>query len=123
MILSGSIFWMSAELFWIWLLPVLVGQPFLRFYLLAEHGLCPTVANMFENTRTTFTNSIVRFVAWNMPYHTEHHVYPMVPFHKLPELHRIIQNELINTLEPSQRTPAALPQMPVTFEHSRRAWA
>jgi fatty acid desaturase len=96
MILSGNIFWMSAELFWIWLLPVLLGQPFLRFYLLAEHGLCPTVANMFENTRTTFTNSIVRFVAWNMPYHTEHHVYPMVPFHKLPELHEIIQNDLIH---------------------------
>ena len=95
-ILSGNIFWMSTELFWIWLLPILLGQPFLRFYLLAEHGLCPTVANMFENTRTTFTNSIVRFVAWNMPYHTEHHVYPMVPFHKLPELHRIMQNELIN---------------------------
>jgi len=95
-ILSGNIFWMSAELFWIWLLPVLLGQPFLRFYLLAEHGLCPTVANMFENTRTTFTNRIVRFVAWNMPYHTEHHVHPMVPFHKLPELHKIIENELIH---------------------------
>ena len=96
MILSGNIFWMSTELFWIWLFPVLLGQPFLRFYLLAEHGLCPTVANMFENTRTTLTNRLVRFIAWNMPYHTEHHVYPMVPFHKLPELHEIIQNDLIH---------------------------
>ena len=25
--------------------------------------------------------------------------------------------------KPSQRTPAALPQMPVTFEHCRGAWA
>ena len=96
MILFGNIFWMSTKLFWIWLLPVLLGQPFLRFYLLAEHGLCPTVANMFENTRTTLTNRLVRFIAWNMPYHTEHHVYPMVPFHKLPELHEIIQNDLIH---------------------------
>ena len=96
MILFANIFWMSIELFWIWLLPALLGQPFLRLYLLAEHGLCPTVANVFENTRTTLTNRIVRFIAWNMPYHTEHHVYPMVPFHKLPELHEIIQNDLIH---------------------------
>ena len=96
-ILSAAIVLESTVLFWIWVLPLLLGQPFLRIYLLAEHGLCPTVANMFENTRTTFTNRIVRFVAWNMPYHTEHHTYPSVPFHKLPELHEIMQCELIHT--------------------------
>ena len=42
---------------------------------------------MLDNTRTTFTNAFVRFIAWNMPYHVEHHVYPSVPFHKLPEFH------------------------------------
>jgi len=55
------------------------------------------VANMFENTRTTFTNRLIRFVAWNMPYHIEHHVYPMVPFHKLPMLHLIAQKHLLVT--------------------------
>ena len=97
LILSYSIFLGSTALFWIWIVPLFLGQPFLRFYLLAEHGLCPTVANIFENTRTTFTNRVVRFVAWNMPYHTEHHTYPTVPFHKLPDLHKIIQRELIHT--------------------------
>mgnify|MGYP001165037411 CR=1 FL=1 len=97
LILCSSIFLGSAALFWIWIFPLFLGQPFLRFYLLAEHGLCPKIANIFENTRTTFTNRIVRFVAWNMPYHTEHHTYPTVPFHKLPDLHEIIQRELINT--------------------------
>jgi len=81
-------------LFWNWLLPLILGQPFLRLYLLAEHGRCPMVANMFENTRTTFTNRIVHFLAWNMPYHTEHHVYPAVPFHKLPMLHRLAADNL-----------------------------
>jgi fatty acid desaturase len=84
----------SALLIWIWLLPMLVGQPFLRLYLLAEHGRCALVANMLENSRTTFTNSIVRWLAWNMPYHTEHHVYPAVPYHKLPELHRLTRDHL-----------------------------
>ena len=74
-------------LLWAWLLPLVIGQPFLRLYLLAEHGRCPQVANMFDNTRTTVTNRLVRFFAWNMPYHAEHHAYPDVPFHQLPAFH------------------------------------
>ncbi len=81
-------------LLWVWIVPVLLGQPALRLYLLAEHGDCPRVANMFENTRTTFTTALMRFLAWNMPYHTEHHVYPQVPFHRLPDLHRMMREEL-----------------------------
>ena len=88
-----SLFW-SPLLLWVWIVPVLLGQPFLRLYLLAEHGDCPRVANMFENTRTTFTNRIVRFLAWNMPYHVEHHVWPAVPFHRLPEVHGLMKDEL-----------------------------
>lgn len=84
----------TPALLWLWVLPVLLGQPFLRLYLLAEHGDCPFVANMLENTRTTFTNRIVRFVAWNMPYHVEHHSYPAVPFHQLPALHGAIRSHL-----------------------------
>lgn len=79
---------------WLWAIPVLLGQPFLRLYLLAEHGDCPFVANMLENTRTTLTNAVVRFLAWNMPYHVEHHTYPAVPFHRLPDLHRAIRAHL-----------------------------
>ena len=81
-------------LWWVWVLPVLLGQPVLRLYLLAEHGDCPRVANMFLNTRTTFTNRVVRFLAWNMPYHVEHHVWPQVPFHRLPDLHEMMREEL-----------------------------
>lgn len=92
-LIAASLF-LNPLLFWVWLLPVLLGQPFLRLYLLAEHGDCPRVANMFENTRTTFTTALVRFLAWNMPYHVEHHVYPAVPFHNLPALHHLIRDEL-----------------------------
>ncbi|NNF79581.1 MAG: fatty acid desaturase, partial [Rhizobiales bacterium] len=78
----------SAALFWVWIVP------FMRLYLLAEHTRCPHVANMLENTRTTFTTRFVRFIAWNMPYHIEHHTYPAVPFHKLPAFHQVIRNQL-----------------------------
>jgi fatty acid desaturase len=86
--------WTSPVLVWIWILPVLLGQPALRIYLLAEHGDCPRVANMLLNTRTTYTTALMRFLAWNMPYHVEHHVFPAVPFYQLPALHRLIRDEL-----------------------------
>lgn len=88
-----SLVWTNVVL-WVWVVPVLLGQPFLRLYLLAEHGDCPEVANMFENTRTTVTTRAVRWLAWNMPYHVEHHVWPMVPFHRLPEVHGLMKDDL-----------------------------
>jgi len=90
----GVMFFWSPVLLWVWIVPVLIGQPVLRLYLLAEHGDCPQVADMFLNTRTTLTNAAVRFLAWNMPYHTEHHVWPTVPFHRLPALHGLMRDHL-----------------------------
>lgn len=84
-------------IFWGWLLPLLIGQPFLRLYLLAEHGDLPHVADMFDNTRTTNTNRLLRWLTWNMTYHTEHHVWPSVPFHKLPDLHEDMKSVLKHT--------------------------
>jgi len=96
-LLIGSLALGSTALVFTWLIPMLIGQPFLRLYLLAEHGRCAYVANMLENSRTTFTNAAVRRLAWNMPYHAEHHSYPAVPFHKLPELHRLAAEHLMVT--------------------------
>ena len=94
LVVFASIYFSSNILIWVWLLPMLLGQPFLRLYLMAEHGRCPHVANMLENTRTTYTISFVRWLAWNMPYHTEHHAYPSVPFHKLPRFHEVAKEHL-----------------------------
>jgi len=96
-LVGGSIALGTDALLWIWAVPVLLGQPFLRAYLLAEHARCPHVANMLENTRTTFTTALVRFVAWNMPYHAEHHAYPAVPFHRLPQFHDVVRDHLRTT--------------------------
>ena len=49
---------------------------------------------MYANTRTTFTNRIVRFLCWNMCFHTEHHAYPGLPFHALPKAHGILKPRL-----------------------------
>lgn len=87
----------SPVLLRVWLVPLVLGFPVLRLYLLAEHGRCPLVADMLDNTRTTTTNALVRFLAWNMPYHTEHHVLPQVPFHRLPEFHAELRAHLRHT--------------------------
>ena len=93
-------FWFaSVELIYLWVVPILLGQPFLRLYLLAEHGQCPTLSNMFENSRTTYTSRFIRFLAWNMPFHSEHHAWPAVPFHKLPELHKLTKDH-VKTMSP-----------------------
>ena len=78
----------------IWLGPLLVGQPLLRLFLLAEHGACPFVPDMLANTRTTFTTAAVRRLCWNMNFHAEHHAYPSVPFFALPELNRLLRTRL-----------------------------
>ena len=92
-----SVHFATTALLWLWLLPLMLGQPFLRLYLLAEHTGCPHVAEMLRNTRTTFTTALVRFIAWNMPYHVEHHVNPAVPFHSLPAFHKVLRDDLAVT--------------------------
>ena len=32
---------------------------------------------------------------WNMNYHAEHHLSPMVPFHALPALHEVVKDRLV----------------------------
>jgi len=84
----------SAAPLLFWVVPALLGQPFLRAFLLAEHGDCPRVPDMLVNSRTTRSNAVVRWLAWNMPYHAEHHAFPSVPFHALPALHGLLRPRL-----------------------------
>jgi fatty acid desaturase len=70
-----------------WVLPLALGQPLLRFVLLAEHSGCPHSDNPLTNTRTTLTLWPLRWLMWNMPFHAEHHLYPSIPFQVLPQAH------------------------------------
>ena len=77
-----------------WVVPAVLGQPALRLYLLAEHGGCPLVPDMLRNSRSTRSNRLVRRLAWNMPYHAEHHAYPALPFHALPAAHGLLAERI-----------------------------
>ncbi|RWE71309.1 MAG: fatty acid desaturase, partial [Mesorhizobium sp.] len=54
--------------------------------LLQHIGLADNVTDHRLNTRTVYMNPISRFIYWNMNYHVEHHMFPMVPYHALPRL-------------------------------------
>jgi fatty acid desaturase len=83
-----------------WFLPAILAEPFLRALLIVEHTGCSQDGNGLTNTRTTLTRWSIRLLMWNMPYHAEHHLYPCVPFHKLPALHVRIHEKLAH-LAPS----------------------
>ena len=39
-------------------------------------------------------NPVFRFIYWNMNYHVEHHMFPMVPYHALPALHAELRHDM-----------------------------
>lgn len=84
--------WWAPLAFWI--VPQAIGQVFLRLYLLTEHTGCEETPNGLVNTRTTLTNGAMRLAMWNMSYHAEHHLYPSIPFHGLPEAHAAVRGRL-----------------------------
>lgn len=88
----GAVSWWahSAVALLYWVIPVLLGQPVLRLFLMAEHTGCPLVADMLANSRTTHAHPLLLKLAWNMPYHAEHHWHPGLPFHALPEAHELL---------------------------------
>lgn len=88
---------------WYWLIPLVVGQPALRIFLLAEHTdlpftASPVRADMLKNSRCMKTIWPIRFLSWNMTYHMEHHAYASVPFHRLSQLHEVMSSHVIPSL-------------------------
>ncbi len=90
----GSLAFHSTAALTYWIVPLVLGQPFLRLYLLAEHAGCALNDDMYANTRTTYTNRVVRVVTWQMPYHVEHHAFPAVPFHALARVNAAIRDRI-----------------------------
>ena len=62
--------------------------------LLQHGGLADNVIDHRLNSRSVYMNPVSRFIYWNMNYHVEHHMFPMVPYHALPQLHEMIKHDL-----------------------------
>ena len=75
-------------------LPTILGTWLMPVYGFTQHaGLQENVLDHRLNCRTVYMNRIHRFLYWNMNYHVEHHMYPLVPYHALPELHKLIKDD------------------------------
>ncbi len=75
-------------------LPRLYGVWFIQLVALPQHaGLMDDVFDHRLDSRTFHMNPIGRFIYWNMNYHVEHHMYPMVPYYNLPSLHELIKED------------------------------
>jgi fatty acid desaturase len=71
-----------------------IAHLLMGLFVMPEHAGLPLEGSQLQRTRTVRSNALVRFLMWNMPYHAEHHAYPAVPFHRLPELHRALGPEV-----------------------------
>jgi fatty acid desaturase len=75
-------------------LPSFYGNLVVLLFGITQHlGLYEDVLDHRLNTRTIYMNPVFRFLYWNMNYHTEHHMFPMVPYHALPKLHQEMKDD------------------------------
>lgn len=84
-----------------WMLPVLTTfAPFYGGWLqylvnnVQHAGLQDNVPDFRFCCRTVYVSPVVRFLYWQMNYHTEHHMYPGVPCYRLGALHRAIKQDM-----------------------------
>jgi fatty acid desaturase len=76
-------------------LPSLYGRWLAHYFAFTQHaGLAENVLDHRLNSRTVQMNPVLRFIYWNMNYHIEHHMFPMVPYHALPALHAEMRADL-----------------------------
>ena len=87
------IYWTFLPLLF-FIFPLLFGSWLMPIYGLTQHaGLQENVLDFRLNCRTVYMNRLHRYLYWNMNYHVEHHMYPLIPYHALPELHKLIKDD------------------------------
>ncbi len=99
---AATLWMLAAGMGWKAAIPfLLIGGP--RMYgcwhmvmtgLLQHGGLAEDVLDHRLNSRTVYMNPVSRWIYWNMNYHIEHHMFPMVPYHALPRLHEVVKHDL-----------------------------
>ena len=76
-------------------LPNIYGTWLMPIYGYTQHaGLAENVLDHRLNCRTVYMNAVNRYLYWNMNYHVEHHMFPLVPYHNLPKLHEIVKQDM-----------------------------
>ena len=94
LVIASAIFWQSWIPIFLFVLPQFFGTWLMIIHNTPQHaGLAENVLDHRLNCRTVHMNPISRFIYWNMNYHVEHHMFPLVPYHALPKLHEVIKSD------------------------------
>jgi len=75
-----------------WLAPMVLTKWVHQLQNTIEHLGLSHESDILHNTRSTRTNAVMRWLCWQMPYHTAHHSYPSVPFWQLRKLNDKIES-------------------------------
>jgi MocE subfamily Rieske [2Fe-2S] domain protein len=93
-VVVSAIFLQSWIPIFLFTLPNFFGTWLMIVHNTTQHaGLAENVLDHRLNCRTVYMNPISRFIYWNMNYHVEHHMFPLVPYHALPKLHETIRDD------------------------------
>ena len=94
-LIAGASLWFARwEALTFWVLPILLCKPVHQLQNTIEHLGLSHEHDIMNNTRSTRTNFIMRWLCWQMPYHTAHHSFPSVPFWKLKALNNKIETNV-----------------------------
>ena len=93
LILITSLFYGSWMALTFWILPMVLTKPIHQMQNTIEHLGLTHKKDILQNTRSTRTNFFMKWMCWQMPYHTAHHTFPSVPFWKLKELNSKIESK------------------------------
>ncbi len=74
-----------------WIVPMVLTKPIHQLQNTIEHLGLSHESDILENTRSTRAGPFIKWLCWQMPYHTAHHTFPAVPFWKLRELNAKIE--------------------------------
>lgn len=85
---TGSWAWLTF-----WILPMVLTKPVHQLQNTIEHLGLSHEDDILNNTRSTRANAFIRWLCWQMPYHTAHHTFPSVPFWKLKDLNAKIEDK------------------------------
>jgi MocE subfamily Rieske [2Fe-2S] domain protein len=92
--IAGSVLLQSWIPVFLMILPHFFGTWLMIVHNSTQHaGLAENVLDHRLNCRTVYMNPFSRFIYWNMNYHLEHHMFPLVPYHNLSKLHELIKHD------------------------------
>lgn len=94
-LLAWGVGYASPWPFVLYFVPRYIGGCVVNLYINSQHMcMAEDLKDHRLTTRSIHCNRLERLLYWNMNFHIEHHLFPVVPFHALPKLNARVRSEL-----------------------------